>query len=424
KSVIAGGNMLLSKRPDMFLPDKWPTYYAKASGCNVTDLDGKTYIDISSMGVGTNILGYNHPVVTDAVVDSISKGNMSTLNAPEEVYLAERLIALNPWSGMVKFARSGGEANAIAVRLGRAVAGKDGVAVCGYHGWHDWYLSANLNRDRNLDGHLLPGLQPLGVPRELSDTVHPFAYNDIAALEAIISAKKIGVIKMEVQRNSPPLPGFLESVRSIAEKNGIVLIFDECTSGFRETSCGLHSKYGVEPDMAVYGKALGNGHAITAVVGKNDVMEAAQSTFISSTFWTERSGSAAALATLDVMTAEASWEVITGIGKSVRDGWQELSQKHDLPINHFGIDALASYSFNFPDNDVYQTFITDYMLARGYLAGSSVYPCIFHSRAIIDSYLNILDEAFGQIAESRRNETPAESLYRGTVRTVGFKRLN
>lgn len=424
KRVIAGGNMLLSKRPDMFLPEKWPTYYAKASGCNVTDLDGRTYIDISSMGVGTNILGYNHPVITNAVVDSISKGNMSTLNAPEEVYLAERLVALNPWADMVKFARSGGEANAIAVRLGRAVSGKDGVAVCGYHGWHDWYLSANLNNDRSLDGHLLPGLQPLGVPRVLSNTVHTFPYNQIAALEAIISTKEIGVIKMEVQRTSPPLPGFLESVRKLADQNGIVLIFDECTSGFRETSCGLHAKYGVEPDVAVYGKALGNGHAITAIVGKKNIMEAAQSTFISSTFWTERSGSAAALSTLDVMEKETSWEVITEIGRNIRSGWQNLSDKYNLPINHSGIDALAGYSFDLPGNDTYQTFITDYMLSRGYLAGSSVYPCIFHTRTIIDSYLNILDEAFDQIAGSLRDETPAESFYRGTVRTVGFKRLN
>ena len=282
----------------------------------------------------------------------------------------------------------------------------------------------NLGSDKNLDGHLLPGLQPLGVPRTLSGTVHPFNYNEIEALKELVSQKEIGVIKMEVQRNTPPLPGFLESVRKIADDNGIVLIFDECTSGFRETPCGLHSKYGVEPDLAVYGKALGNGHPITAIVGKAGVMEVAQSTFISSTFWTERSGSVAALATLEVMQIEKSWEVITKIGKGIRQAWQRLADEHDLPIMHFGIDALAGYSFDLPENNIYQTFITEYLLERGYLAASTVYPCIFHSPHIVDSYLNVLDEAFGLISRGILENVPAENFYPRKARTKGFKRLN
>jgi len=167
KRVIPGGNMLLSKRAEMFLPEKWPAYFSKAEGCCVWDLDGREFIDMSLMGVGTNTLGYAHSEVDDAVRGVVGKGNMSTLNCPEEVRLAERLVELHPWAEMARFARSGGEANAIAIRIARAASGRDKVAVCGYHGWHDWYLSANLADDKSLDGHLLPGLEPKGVPRNL-----------------------------------------------------------------------------------------------------------------------------------------------------------------------------------------------------------------------------------------------------------------
>ena len=197
------------------------------------------------MGVGTNILGYSHPDIDAAVIDVIATGNMSTLNAPEEVILAEKLLEINPWAGGVRFARSGGEANAIAIRIARALADKDGVAVCGYHGWHDWYLSANLGEDDSLAGHLLPGLSTVGVPKSLRGVVHPFAYNDLESLIKLINDKNIGVIKMEVMRSEEPKGNFLQNVRQLCDKNGIVLVFDECTSGFRETFGGLHSKYDV-----------------------------------------------------------------------------------------------------------------------------------------------------------------------------------
>ena len=251
KQLIPGGNMLLSKRPEMFLPEKWPAYFSKAKGCKIWDLDGNEYIDMSIMGIGTNILGYGHHEVDEAVMRTIQAGNMSTLNCPEEVYLAEKLIELHSWADMARFARSGGEANAIAIRIARAASGKDKVAICGYHGWHDWYLSANLADDKSLNGHLLPGLEPKGVPSNLKGTVFPFRYNDFKELEALVNSQEIGVIKMEVVRNSEPENEFLLKVRDLATKHNIVLIFDECTSGFRETFGGLHLKYGIKPDLAM-----------------------------------------------------------------------------------------------------------------------------------------------------------------------------
>jgi glutamate-1-semialdehyde 2,1-aminomutase len=253
KRVIPGGSMLLSKRSEMFLPDLWPSYFSKAKGCTVWDLDGNAYTDMSIMGIGTNILGYGHPEVDDAVRAVIDAGNVSTLNAPEEVYVAEKLVEIHPWADMARFARSGGEANAIAIRIARAASGRDKVAFCGYHGWHDWYLAANLGDEKTLAGHLLPGLEPRGVPQELRGSILPFNYNRYDELEALTSAHDVGVIFMEVSRNRGPEPGFLEKIRKLATDKNAVLVFDECTSGFRKSFGGIHKLYGVEPDMATVG---------------------------------------------------------------------------------------------------------------------------------------------------------------------------
>lgn len=423
KRVIPGGNMLLSKRAEMFLPEQWPAYFSRAKGCQLWDLDGKAYTDVSIMGIGTNILGYGHPEVDAAVQQTVAAGNMSTLNCPEEVYLAERLVEMHPWADMVRLARSGGEANAIAIRIARAASGRDKVAVCGYHGWHDWYLSANLGDEQNLAGHLLPGLDPKGVPQNLRGTVFPFNYNNFAELESLVKNHDIGVIKMEVVRNKGPEDNFLHKVRKLATDHGIVLIFDECTSGFRQTFGGLHKLYGVEPDMAMFGKALGNGYAITATIGRRDIMEAAQSTFISSTFWTERIGPTAALKTLEVMERLKSWDTITATGLAIRSSWQQLADKHGLKIDHWGLPALTGFTINSPHALAYKTLITQEMLGKGYLAGNSVYVSIEHTPAVLDRFFEALDPVFGLIRQCEDGRD-VMSLLKGPVCHAGFKRLN
>jgi glutamate-1-semialdehyde aminotransferase len=422
KSVIPGGNMLLSKRPEMHLPDIWPAYFSRAAGVTVWDLEDRAFTDMSLMSVGTNTLGYGHPSVDASVRGVIDAGNMSTLNAPEEVALAERLVALHPWADMARFARSGGEANAIAIRIARAASGRDGVAICGYHGWHDWYLAANLGDSAGLDGHLLPGLDPAGVPRDLAGSVFPFAYNDLEALKSLVTDQKIGVIKMEVSRSADPAPGFLQAVRDIADAHGIVLIFDECTSGFRQAFGGLHKIYGVDPDMAVFGKALGNGYAITAVIGRRAVMDAAQSTFISSTFWTERIGPVAALATLDAMEDCRSWEVITETGREITRRWQDLAASHGLTIRTRGLPALTGFDIPGARGLIYKTLITQEMLKAGYLAGTSVYVSTEHRPDVLDRYFEALDPVFALIAECEDGRDP-EALLDGPVCHLGFSRL-
>ena len=422
KQIVAGGNMLLSKRPEMFLPEQWPSYFSKSKGCEVWDLDGKRYIDTLMMP-GTNSLGYNYEEIDEAVKETINSGNMSTLNAPEEVELTERLVELHPWADMARFARSGGEANSVAIRLARAASGKDNVAFCGYHGWHDWYLASNLSDSKGLDGHLLPGLDPHGVPKNLKDSVHPFEYNNFDKLEELVKTKNIGVIKMEVYRNKEPENNFLHRVRKLANEHNIVLVFDECTSGFRKNFGGLHKLYDVEPDVAMFGKALGNGYAVTAVLGKREVMQAAEKSFISSTFWTERIGSSAALATLKAMDKEKSWEKITSMGEEINKEWIKLSQEYELPITISGLAALTTFTFKSKNALAYKTLITQEMLKKGYLAATAVYVCTAHTPEIIKTYLENLKPLFQTIKECEEGRD-IMTLLEGPIAHGGFKRLN
>jgi glutamate-1-semialdehyde 2,1-aminomutase len=421
KERIPGGSMLLSKRAEMYLPQKWPAYFDRTEGCQVWDLDGTRYLDLGFMGVGTNILGYSHPAVDAAVRAVIDKGNLSTLNAPEEVYLAERLVELHPWADMARFARSGGEACAIAVRIARAASGRDGIAFCGYHGWHDWYLAANLSDD-SLDGHLLPGLEPTGVPRALAGTSHTFPYNDLPKLEALLQQNPdIGVIFMEPQRSAPPLASFLEGVRELATRHNAVLIFDECTSGFRRPLGGLHLDLGVEPDIATFGKTLGNGYAITAVIGRGEVMQAAQQTFISSTFWTERIGPTAALAAIAEMETSGAPDHIHRIGESVQSTWLELAASTGLTMTVGGLPALASFSLHERDPLTIKTYVTSRMLDQGYLAGPNLYASIAHTPVILEGYFTALTPVFEEIAQCDDQELLAR-LPDGLAQS-GFKRL-
>ena len=419
---IAGGNMLLSKRPDMFLRKGWPTYFSKTSGCHVWDLDGNKFTDISLMGVGTNVLGYSHPKVDEAVRNVINQGNLSTLNSPEEVYLAEKLISLHPWSSKVKFARTGGEANAIAIRLARAATGRDKVAFCGYHGWHDWYLSANLSGKDNLNNHLLPGLKFAGVPTELTNSSMPFHFNKIQELIEIVKNNNLAAVVMEVMRNEEPEAGFLSSIREITQKNGITLIFDECTSGFRETYGGLHLKYGVYPDMATFGKTLGNGYAITAVLGTESVMDAINSTFVSSTFWTERIGSAAALAALNVMEEENAFSEIINISQSLRKNIKKIADSNKCEISFSGMLSLTRFNFKNFDTNYLKTFITKEMLELKYLASNAIYVSLAHKSDILEKYYYDLNRIIAQISNLDNSEL--YKLIENNLATEGFKRLN
>lgn len=421
---IPGGTQLLSKRPEMFLPGRWPAYFSRAKGVEVWDLDGRRYIDMSYNGIGASILGAADPDVDAAVKAVIDAGVVSTLNCPEEVELADVLLELNPWAEMVRYARTGGEAMAVAVRIARASSGKDVVAFCGYHGWHDWYLAANLAEDSALDGHLLPGLDPVGVPRALRGTALPFRFNHSEELDSIVSARgsEIGAIVMEPVRNHSPLPGFLEHVRATADRLGVPLVFDEISSGFRLTTGGAHRVYGVDPDIAVFGKAMGNGYPMAAIVGRRRVMEAAQSTFISSTFWTDRVGPAAALATLRKYRANDVSKHLDRIGRRVQDGWTHAAEKVGLPIHVGGMPPMAHFQIDHPDGLAAQTLFVERMLRHGFLAGKGFYATFAHTDAHVDAYLEAVSRAFAEIAEALKIGDVQRRLDGPTAHN-GFRRL-
>ena len=423
-AIILGGNSLLSKNPDLWLPNKWPAYFSRSKGCKVWDLDNKVYTDMSVMGVGTNILGYCNSEVDNAVKKVIQRGNLTTLNCPEEVLLAEKLISMHSWAGKVKFARTGGEANAMAIRIARSASGKKNVAFCGYHGWHDWYLAANLKNKSNLDNHLLPGLDPLGVPSNLQNTSFGFEYNNINQLKKLVDKESIGVIKMEVSRSTQPNIKFLREVRDLATKKNIVLIFDECTSGFRQCFGGLHKLININPDMAIFGKALGNGYAITAILGRKSIMDSAKKSFISSTFWTERIGPAAALKTLEIMEREKSWKRISYLGEKIFLIWKNLSKKHGLAIDISGLPSLAKFSFKSKNSQIYKTFITQEMLSHKFLAANAVYLSTSHNEKIFKRYSNRLDEIFYQISKCEMGNLNIKNILKYPVAHIPFTRLN
>ncbi len=401
KNVFPNGNMFLSKNPSRFFDlNSWPVYFEKTKGCSIWDLDGKKYNDFSYMGVGTNILGYNNSYVDSKVISTVNKGNSSSLNCSEEVYLAEKLIDLHPWSEMAFFARTGGEANAIAVRLARASldSNKYKVAVCGYHGWHDWYLSSNLNNKNSLDTHLSPDLKIAGVPSSLKNTVYSFNYNDYESLLKIINNDpKVGVIKMEVEREKKPKNKFLQKVRDLANRKGIVLIFDECTSGFRENFGGIHLNYKVYPDLAMFGKSLGNGYAITSVIGKKEIMSSAKKTFLSSTFWSERIGPTAGIATLQEMEKRKSWKDISLKGKYIKRKINQIAKNNKLNLETYGLDALVSFKFK-KNNEIYKQFLIKEMLKKNILATNSLYVSIAHNKKLINKYLDNINDVFYKIS--------------------------
>jgi glutamate-1-semialdehyde 2,1-aminomutase len=427
KQIIPGGNMLLSKRPELFLPNVWPAYYKKAKDCFIWDLDGKKYTDVSLMGVGSNALGYANAEIDSAVIKAISNSNMSTMNCREEVDLCERLLDIHKWADMAKLGRTGGETSAMCVRIARAASGKEKIAFCGYHGWHDWYLSANIKNKDNLKPHLMGGLEANGVPSSLKNTAFPFTYNRFDELEEIVKNHDIGTIKMEVTRNFKPKNNFLKKIRKLCDKKNIILIFDECSSGFRQNLGGLHlhKDYEVEPDIAWFGKAMGNGYGITAIIGKRKVMEYAQGTFMSSTFWTERSGPVAAIKTLEIMERTKSWKILTEKGNQIQKNWKKIAEVNNIKINIFGIPALSAFSLVSDDWLKYKTFITQEMLKKNLLASNAFFVCTKHSDKILENYYNILNDIFHDIGKFEKNIGPSvDEKLESEVCHNGFKRLN
>ncbi len=424
KSLIPGGSQLFSKRSEFFAPLQWPAYYSKAKGAYVWDLDDKKYLDMLNMGIGSCMLGYADEEVNAAVIEAVNRGSMSTLNSPLEVELAEVLLKLHPWAQMVRYARTGGESMAVAARIARAYTNRDTIAFCGYHGWADWYLATNLTTKDGLADHLLKGLEPRGVPHGLAGSIVPFHYNKIEELEKIVAEHPdLATIIMEPMHGEYPKDDFLTKVREIADRTGAVLVFDEITIGFRLAVGGAHLTLGVAPDIAVFGKGMANGYSMAAIIGKREVMQAAQDTFISSTFWTESIGPAAALASIAKMQRVDLPAHLKRVGGKIKEIWDTTAKRHGLATTSSEVLPLLFFSFTDGDSSVMKTLYVQEMLARGILATNQFYASLVHTDEHIETYAKALDEVFALMAKAAK-EGNAESLLKGPVAHSGFERLN
>jgi glutamate-1-semialdehyde 2,1-aminomutase len=422
---ITAGSQLMSKRAELLAPGIWPSFYEKAKGINVWDLDGKKYRDFLFI-VGTNPLGYQCKDVDEAVIKAIKKGTMCSLNCPEEVELAEKMLQLHKWAGGVRFARGGNEAMQIAVRIARSFTGRDTLAFSGYHGHGDFYLAANLLDSNNLNEHLLPGLEPSGVPKGLKGTAIPFNYNDVETLEKIAKENQLAAIILEPMRHHHPNEGFLKRVREIADQNGAVLIVDEITTGFRKTVGGVHTLLGLQPDIAVYSKALGNGYPISCVVGKQEIMDVCQAkTFISSTAWSERIGFVAALAVIEKMERENVPAHLCTVGSVVAVWWKAYAEQNSVKIKVYDdFEPIPTFEFDYGESNLaLNTLFTQFMLKRGVLSNpKGFYASFAHKEDDMNKYRNDVWKVFAKLGKVIRRGKILESLD-GPVAQSGFKRL-
>lgn len=422
--LIPGMTQLLSKRPDMYSRGVWPTYFKEAHGVEITDLDNNKYLDFSIGGIGATVLGYADKDVNKAVINVIKSGSASTLNPPEEVALAEKLIELHPWAQMARFARSGGEAMAVAVRIARTATKKDLIVFCGYHGWMDWYLAANLGKEGSLDQHWIAGLPPNGVPKGLTGTAIPFLFNNIDSFTNAIcqAGDNLAAICMEPIRNYHPEQNFMDKIHKIAKEKNVPLIIDEISAGFRICNGGAHLKLGWQPDIAVFSKALGNGFPMSAIIGKKWVMEKAQDAFITSTNWTERTGPAAALAMINKFVKNDVPKHLVHISDMVEKIWEENAQKYGLKITIGGFKPMQH--FHFEDNhQVNIAYFTQEMLKQGFLAGAGFYSMYAHKGSDVKKYSYAVDIVFKKLSELIKSNSVEQNL-EGKPAGIGFARIN
>jgi glutamate-1-semialdehyde 2,1-aminomutase len=410
EQLIPGGTQLISRRPTRFANGVSPVFFESAKGARFTDIDGNEYIDWVS-GIGAIILGYCDPIVDDAVTRQIHKGVMTSINHELEVELAELRVDRIPCAEMVRYAKGGGDACVIAVRIARGTTGRDKILFCGYHGWHDWYLAANLDAESSLNAHLFPGIEPIGVPRALQGTAAPFPYGDLDALGNALDANRgeVAAVIMEPLRSSDPPEGYLSGVQKLSREHSAVLIFDEVSTGFRPSDAGVQPVLGVTPDMAVFAKSISNGYPMGAVVGRRDVMEPASRMFISSTYWSDTIGLAAAIATLQEVKKRDVPAHCRDIGKRLKTGIEEIAQQTGLPVSCVGVDYHPHLQFNVSDTTL-QTKLATLYIQEMATQGCHGYPSFYLNAAQGDTEIEQTMQA-AEITFTRM----AEGLERGTI---------
>jgi len=386
-TVIPGGTQTLSKGPNMFTFGVYPIYLDHGQGSHVWDVDGNEYIDYP-LALGPVTLGYNYPATVRAVCDQMKKGSTFSLMNVLEVEVAELLRECIPCADMSRFAKNGADATSAAVRLSRIYTGREHVAVCGYHGWHDWYI-ASTEHD-------------LGVPRAMKELIHPFTYNDPASLEKIFAEhpRRIAAVIMEPVSVELPQPGFLARVKQIARKNGAVLIFDEIVTGFRLALGGAQEYYGITPDLATFGKGMANGLPISVLVGRRQIMKEACRMFFSTTYGGETLSLAAARSTISLMRQKRVQDRFWKMGDLLKNGTQALVDEHRLGqwIKVKGLSPKFWIDFVAPDGSEYNELkglFFQETVSRGVLIGGLQYMSFSHTPQDIKKTLAAFEAACG-----------------------------
>ena len=424
KRLIPKATQLLSRNPTNHALGVSPIYAERAKGCRFWDVDGHEYIDMYG-GTGVISLGYCVEEIDQAAREQLAKGIAYAVNSPLEVELAELFIEAIPSAEMVRYAKGGGEADCMAIRIARGYTGKDKVAFCGYHGWHDWYLAANLLGDETLDSHLRPGVPAKGVPMALKGTALPFKYNDLDSLRLILEKNRgeIAAIIMEACRASKPEAGFLEGVRELADKHEAVLIFDEVVTGFRMARGGAQEYFGVTPDMTALGKAVANGYPLAAVVGKAEVMSAVEDMFISSSNWSETVSLAAGIAIQKFMKKNKFVEHVWEIGEYYGEGLRRICSDVGLSINFHGYPPVSGFDFGEPDGAPVNTLLIQEFAKRGVHGSGHFYIMYALKKSDIDEVLAAFKEIAPILKKGIEENRVGELLEAPVARMVFSRRM-
>ena len=412
KQVVPGASQTLSKGPGMFVEGAYPVFLERGRGSHVWDVDGNEYVDYI-LGLASITLGYAYPAITEAVARQLERGSIFSLPHPLEVEVSERLTEIIPCAEMVRFVKTGSEADAAAVRVARAATGRDVVLFAGYHGWHEWY-AVTTPRSK-------------GIPKDFARLVVPFDYNDLASLERALDEHhgRVAAVIMEPVLLDAPASGFLAGVKAAAHRHGALLIFDEIVSGFRWAVGGAQEHFGVVPDLATFGKGMANGLPLAAVVGPRELMREFEDVFVSSTFGGDTLALAACLATLDVYRREPVIEHLWRMGRRFQDGFGALAARLGVPVRTVGYPVHPKVVIDHRSPEAQRLLMSLFLqetAARGvifHFAGFNV--SYSHTEADVDHTLGACADALRVIEEALADGRITERL-RGQPYQEAFRR--
>ena len=409
-AVIPSATQTFSKGRRAYVEGVGPAFVARARGSHVWDVDGHEYIDYP-MGLGAVTLGHAYPAVNEAVTRQLAEGVSFSVAHPLEVALAETLTEILPGADMVRFGKNGSDATSGAVRAARALTGRDVIACCGYHGWQDWYIATTT--------------RAAGIPKAVRELTVPFAYNDLASLERVFADHRgrVAAVIMEPVGVVPPAPGFLQAVRDLAHREGALLIFDEIVTGFRLALGGAQEMFGVIPDLSCFGKGMGNGFPIAAVVGRRDLMEVFDQLFFSFTFGGEAASLAAALATVREMCDKPVIPHLWRQGERLRDGFNALARAAGLGRHAecVGYPPRTVITFADPaggDPAVLKTLFLQEAIKRGILLGGGMNVSFSHDDDDVTRTLAAYEAALAEVAAAVKAGDAARRLQGRVVEPV------